>query len=108
MVSAVLAGLLVFQPTPPSASPSPSSAPRPVVRVSVDVVQVDAVVTDGEGRHVTDLTAEDFILKERGQVREISHVSYVAVGPSPPSPPTVSGPVASPVPAPSCTWTAAS
>src|SRR5689334_4165513 len=31
-----------------------------VVRISVTLVQVDAVVTDGKGKYVTDLQPEDF------------------------------------------------
>ena len=34
--------------------------PTLVVPVGVDLVQVDCVVTDKDGRHVDDLRAEDF------------------------------------------------
>src|SRR5207247_1242129 len=48
---------------------------KPVVRVSLELIQVDAVVTDGAGRYVTDLTADDFELREDGRLRAITHCS---------------------------------
>jgi hypothetical protein len=45
--------------------------------VSVDLVQVDAVVTDDHGRHVTDLKAGDFELFEDGRPQRITHLYYV-------------------------------
>ena len=50
------------------------------MRVSVNLVEVDAVVTDGKGRQVTDLTADDFELYQDGKRQPIKHCSYVAVG----------------------------
>jgi len=76
----LLVAVLVSQAAA-SAAPSPTPRPSPVVRVSVGIVQVDAIVTDGKGHHVTDLGPADFVLKEEGQIREISHVSYVVVAP---------------------------
>jgi len=54
-------------------------AEGPVVRVTVGLVQIDAVVTDRQGRHVTDLGPADFVVRVGGQPREITHVSYVAL-----------------------------
>jgi VWFA-related protein len=56
---------------------TPSHPEGPVVRVTVSLVQIDAVVTDREGRHVTDLGPADFVVRVGGQAREITHVSYV-------------------------------
>jgi VWFA-related protein len=79
VVTLVLAAALAAQ-TP---APSPSPTPRvPVIGVTVGLVQVDAVVTDDKGRHVTDLGPADFVLKEEGQVQEIAQVSYVALAPA--------------------------
>ncbi|MBS1874606.1 MAG: VWA domain-containing protein [Acidobacteria bacterium] len=50
------------------------------LRVSVTLVQVDAVVTGRDGRHVEDLTRNDFELFEDGRKREITHFSYVRLG----------------------------
>jgi VWFA-related protein len=48
-----------------------------VFRVDVNIVQVDAVVTDKDGRPVTDLTAEDFIILQDGKRQEITNFSLV-------------------------------
>jgi VWFA-related protein len=55
----------------------PAHAEGPVVRVTVGLVQIDAVVTDRQGRHVTDLGPADFVVRVDGQPREITNVSYV-------------------------------
>lgn len=49
------------------------------MRVTVGLVQIDAVVTDRQGRHVTDLGPADFIVREGGQEREITQANYVAL-----------------------------
>ncbi|MGC4055861.1 MAG: VWA domain-containing protein [Paludibaculum sp.] len=57
---------------------------RPVHRYSesnVDLVQVDAVVTDSRGRHVTDLRPEEFEIRQDGRRQKITHVSFVAGSP---------------------------
>jgi len=59
-----------------------------VFRVNVDLVQVDAVVTDSEGRPVTDLRADEFIVLQDGKPQEITHFSFVRTkNPSAPLPP---------------------
>lgn len=52
-----------------------------VVRISVNLVQVDAVVTDKDGRQVTNLRAEDFQLLEDGRPQKITNFSYVSTQP---------------------------
>jgi hypothetical protein len=49
----------------------------PVFRLSVELVQVDAVVTDGKGSHVTTLGPEDFEVFQDGEPRAITAVVYV-------------------------------
>ena len=51
-------------------------------RVSVNLVQVDAVVTDAKGHHVSDLTADDFEVTEDGKPRKITNFSWIAVRPA--------------------------
>jgi VWFA-related protein len=46
--------------------------PRPTFRASVGRVAVSAVVRTKQGRPVTDLTAKDFQLIDRGQIRSIT------------------------------------
>jgi VWFA-related protein len=102
MIAAPLA-LLLASAAAAEAGPPPPEWPGAVVRVTVGLVQVDAVVTDKEGRPVTDLTPADFAIKEGGQEREITHLTYVrlapvAAGASPPAP--VPAPAAAPALAP--------
>jgi VWFA-related protein len=76
---AALAGLALAQTPPPR--PTPGRGPL-VIQGGVELVQVDAVVTDGKGKHVTDLTAADFQVMEDGRPQTISHCQYVVMEPS--------------------------
>jgi VWFA-related protein len=49
---------------------------KDVVRIGVTLVQVDAIVTDKQGRQVTDLTADDFEIFEDGKRQLITNFSY--------------------------------
>ncbi|HEY4087944.1 MAG TPA: VWA domain-containing protein, partial [Bryobacteraceae bacterium] len=53
-----------------------SPAPDSVFKVSVDLVQVDAVVTDSQGHHVAGLKPEDFQILEDGKPQKITAFSY--------------------------------
>lgn len=75
----------------PSPAPSPQQTPSPaptevdedeVVRITTNLVQVDAVVTDKQGRQVTDLRPEDFEILEDGKPQPITNFSYVAAAPA--------------------------
>src|ERR1051325_6477293 len=50
-----------------------------VVKVTTNLVQVDAIVTDKQGRPVTNLRPEDFELSENGRVRQITNFSYISL-----------------------------
>jgi VWFA-related protein len=50
-----------------------------VVRLNVDLVQVDAVVTDKEGKQVTDLTSDDFEIYQDGRLQKITTFTYIKV-----------------------------
>lgn len=52
-----------------------------VVRISVTLVQVDAVVTDKQGKPVTDLKSSDFEIYEDGRRQRITNFSYVSTKP---------------------------
>jgi VWFA-related protein len=66
----------------------------PVIRVSVKLVQVDAIVTDRQGRKVGDLGRDDFEILQDGKPRAITSFSLVrsagpraaATGAPPPGP----------------------
>ena len=73
------------QPTPVNpTSETPTQTQQPtrqadddVVRISTNLVQIDAVVTDSKGRVVTDLTAEEFDILEDGKSQKITNLSFV-------------------------------
>src|ERR1051325_5847917 len=58
-------------------------ADEDVVRVSTNLVQVDAVVLDKDGRVVTDLRPEEFRLIEDGKQRPITEFSFVSTAAAP-------------------------
>jgi len=47
-----------------------------VVRITTNLVQVDAVVTDGKGKLVTDLKPEEVEIFEDGHKQKITHFSF--------------------------------
>ena len=50
-----------------------------VVRITTQLVQVDAVVTDKKGKHVEDLTEGDFELLVDGKKQQLTHFSHVSL-----------------------------
>lgn len=68
-------------PTPnPSPTPPPSEQvnDEDVVRITTNLVQVDAIVTDKNGKQVTDLRPEEIEIYEDGRQQKITHFSYIA------------------------------
>lgn len=63
--------------TPRATPPNTQEAEQDVVRITTDLVQIDAVVTDKDGNQVMNLTADDFELLQDGKPRKISSFSYV-------------------------------
>ncbi len=65
-------------------APQPAPRPTPGTRIeiippiSTELVQVDVVVTDKQGRPVTGLTADDFTVLEDGRPQRISHFMVTA------------------------------
>src|SRR3954462_10633148 len=49
-----------------------------VVRITTNLVQVDAVVTDKSGKLVTDLKPEEFEIYEDSQAQKITNFSFVS------------------------------
>src|SRR5207253_626257 len=94
VITLLAAGSFAQQPTAsPTATPAPTQSPLPqpqkpedvdVVRITTNLVQVDAVVTDKNGKVVTDLKPEELEIFEDGRKQKITHFSYnVAEAPSP-------------------------
>ena len=64
-------------------APEPGQAERDtVIRITVDLVQIDAVVTDSKGRHVPDLRPEDFEILQDGRRQKITAFSYIRTQPA--------------------------
>lgn len=66
---------LISIPSPSQTTDSSSSTPK--YKVTVGLVEVDAVVTDKKGKHAADLTVDDFQIFEDGKLQEITHFSWV-------------------------------
>jgi VWFA-related protein len=58
-------------------TPQPT-APDTVIRINVNLVQVDAVVTDSAGKAMTDLKPEDFEILQDGKRQQITNFSYIS------------------------------
>jgi len=56
-----------------------------IVKITTNLVQIDAIVTDSKGNRVTDLRADEVEMLEDGKVQDISNFSYVNLesGPAP-------------------------
>ncbi len=77
---ALLAVLLMFAVSAQAqnASPAPGSVQDDdVVKITTKLVQVDAVVTDRDGKQVRDLSINDFELLQDGKRQTLSSVTYV-------------------------------
>ncbi|HEX8284930.1 MAG TPA: VWA domain-containing protein [Pyrinomonadaceae bacterium] len=64
--------------------PTPTPAPQDdddVVRITTNLVQFDAVVTDKQGRLVTDLHPDEFEVLLEGKRQEISNFAFVNTAP---------------------------
>lgn len=79
--------LVVFAQSGSAQKPAsrPDADEGDVVRITTNLVQIDLVVTDSQGRQVTDLTANDFEIFEEGRPKKITNFSFVANEQSPAS-----------------------
>ena len=79
--SSVIAQEPKSTPKPTRTSPTRQEPVVPadddVVRITANLVQVDAVVTDKNGAQITDLTDQEFEVFEDGRPQKISNLSYV-------------------------------
>lgn len=76
---------LTQQPGPPP-PPQKPTAQKPavdepadvdVVKITTNLVQIDAVITDKKGKHVTDLRADELEMFEDGKPQAITNFGYV-------------------------------
>ena len=70
--------LLLGRAASQTAPANPPSNEDLVLRFDVDLVQIDAVVTDQKGNHVAGLSADDFEVRQDGQPQRIKHLTYVS------------------------------
>ncbi len=73
------------------------TVPEPTLRITVNLVQVDAVVTDSRGQRVTDLTKDDFVILQDGKPQKVTHCTYFAEPPVAPIPSAIKAPAGAPV-----------
>jgi VWFA-related protein len=82
------------------------SAVEGVIRINVNLVQVDAIVTDSKGKPVRDLTSDDFEVLQDGKPQAITTFAFINVRdsqlitPSAPSPAQTKKGPAAPLPPP--------
>jgi VWFA-related protein len=72
-----LVSIPVAPQQPKPQKPTTEEEQDSVVRITTNLVQVDAVVTK-DGKVVTDLTPNDFVITEDGRPQTITHFSYVS------------------------------
>jgi VWFA-related protein len=70
-----LLGLLAANP----AAQNPQNPQRPVFTTRIDTVSVDVIVTDRQGRPVTDLTAADFEIQENKKPQSIDSFKLIQI-----------------------------
>jgi VWFA-related protein len=79
LILCLLTGGIAQTPSPPTGQERPGE--DEVVRISTNLVQLDAVVMDKSGKQVTDLRPADFEILEDGQPQAITNFSYISIKP---------------------------
>jgi hypothetical protein len=69
--ASLVCSLFVIGTSLPVLASSADGRDGAVIRINVDVVRLDAAVTDTEGRHVTDLGRGDFEVRDGRRLRKI-------------------------------------
>ena len=81
LIFSILLTAVAQQPPPPPKPPLQQKPPaidsQDVVRITTNLVQIDAVVTK-DGNVISDLQPEDFDILEDGKPRAITHFSYIS------------------------------
>ena len=72
-------------PPPPQQSKPDSQKPTPedldVVKITTNLVQIDAVVTDKKGQRITDLRPDEIEMLEDGKSQKVTNFSYITLDP---------------------------
>ena len=76
-------------PSPPASSQQqkpdnqkPTPEDLDVVKITTNLVQIDAVVTDQKGRRITDLRPDEIEMLEDGKSQKVTNFSYVTLDPT--------------------------
>ncbi|MBA2524508.1 MAG: VWA domain-containing protein [Pyrinomonadaceae bacterium] len=69
------------------APPKPGRMDDDVVRITTNLVQIDAVVTDKRGKPVTDVRPEEIEIREDGRTQKVTNFIYVPLESSEAAPP---------------------
>lgn len=88
MLCCLVTQVVAHQTAPPPQTPGqPKPAPvvkepktvdeQDVVKITTNLVQIDAVVTDKSGRRIVDLNPDEVEIYEDSQVRTITNFSYI-------------------------------
>lgn len=83
----LLAGAATVAAAAQAPPPSSQTPPQVTFRVDVEYVEIDAVVTDAQGRFVTDLRKDEFELLEEGRPQTITTLTVVDLPLERPDPP---------------------
>ena len=89
-----LASASAIAQTPvPKPAPTPPQDVQPadendIVRITTNLIQLDATVTDKYGKIITDLKSEDFEILANGKPQPITNFSFVTIEPQPTAQPT--------------------
>ncbi|HEY0099239.1 MAG TPA: VWA domain-containing protein [Pyrinomonadaceae bacterium] len=70
-----------FAQTPSPSVPLPAGERDDVVVITTNLIQIDATVTDKDGRAVPDLRQEDFEIYQNGKLQPITNFSFIALQP---------------------------
>lgn len=94
----LLAVVATQEPAAPRQAAQPSTRSPSTYRIAIDLVQLDAVVTDRRGQPVHDLRADEFEVLQDGRPQPIASFGYVAAGGQPAAPDVTRSAAGSPGP----------
>ena len=77
-VAALTFGQDTSSQNPKPAATPPSEDDGDIVKISTALIQLDVVVTDKNGKLVTDLKPEDFEVSENGERQQVTNLTYFA------------------------------
>ncbi len=86
VLSWALSASLAIAQTPAPQPAAPGTADQPVIRVTTRLIELNVVAQDRHGNPVTDLTKEDFILKDAGKEQRIAVFSLERADVAPAAP----------------------